>query len=213
MISDHRPTTPFDMMNSPAASTIYLREKRKQTITSVSPELSAILLTIPSSNQRKALTAIEKYGMEMVRFKNGFTALHWAAKSNRLDICKYLISRKADLSIRDDQGKFPVDYATRDDVRGLITPTTSGRELLTQIVDLDSLSQTHRKCLETIASHGWSTLRWGGGWTILHWAHQEGRQDIIQYLKSINVPMDIPDDKGRLPVYYANNNIHTKVNN
>jgi hypothetical protein len=197
------------MINSPAASTVYLsgsvRKHRKRTEPyTPSSELAPILLTITSSTQRRALCAIDKYGIEMVNFKNGFTALHWAAKANRADVCKYLLSRKADPSVLDDQRKTPFDYANRLDVKELLRPGPR-KQLLKDVVDLASLPVTHRACLETIAEHGWSSLRWGGGWTILHWAYQHDRQDVIQYLRSAGVPMDIPDDKGRLPLDYSKN--------
>jgi hypothetical protein len=193
------------MLNSPAASTVYLqgtsgRKKRTEQFV-VSDELSRILTSVSSTTQRRALCAIDRYGIELVKFKNGFTALHWAARMNRLDICKYLLSRKGDPNARDDHNKIPFDYATSKDIRDLLRPEND-EVLLHQIVDMGSLSGTHQKCLKTIATYGWSSLKWGGGWTILHWAYQEERQDIIDFLKLIGVPLEIPDDKGRLPVYY-----------
>jgi hypothetical protein len=54
-----------------------------------------------------------------------------------------------------------------------------------------------------VSKHGWSKLKWGGGWTIMHWAFQEGRDDVIQYLKSVGVSDQIKDNKGRIPSYYC----------
>lgn len=205
--------TSFNMeAPSPGASTVYLsgcdtgrraKSRIRQDLESYrpSPELARLLPTISRAVHRKALVAIDKYGIEMVKWKNGFSALHWAAKSDRPDICTYLIARGADPSARDDQGQCPRDYTSSSAVIEVLAgpPNT-----LQSMVDISTLPPTQLECLETISKHGWSRLKWGGGWTIMHWAFQENRKDVIAYLKSLGVSEDqLKDDKGRLPEYYG----------
>ena len=81
---------------SPAASTIYLssrsRKGRARGIENISPELQAVISRVSSSTHRKALLAIDQYGISGVKYKNGFTALHWASKAGLTDVVSYLIS-------------------------------------------------------------------------------------------------------------------------
>lgn len=195
---------------SPAASTVYLsgvdtsRSRKSRARSNLdlhrpSPELTRLLPTIGHALHRRALIAIDKYGIEMVKWKNGFTALHWAAKSNRPDICKYLLTRGANPDLLDDSGKPPRHYTTSQSVVDLLCPPNT----LLSMVDLSSLPASQVECLETVSKHGWSKLKWGGGWTIMHWAFQEGRDDVIQYLKSVGVSDQIKDNKGRIPSYYC----------
>ena len=204
---------------SPAASTIYLRSRihpkhRSHNYGTVSVELQRILPSVSSSMHRKALMAIDRFGIDAVRYKKGFTALHWACKSGNTEVIRYLVAKGADLHQTDDNGKSPQDYADeRDDPdASFLLHDLSGKDVrdrnmlaLSRTVDLASLKEPHRKALEAIAKHGWSSLKWGGGWTILHWAYQNGRRDVIEFCKRLNVPFNIPDDKGKLPAHYACN--------
>ena len=204
---------------SPAASTIYLRSRihpkhRPQNYSTVSVELQQILPSVSSSMHRKALMAIDRFGIDAVRYKNGFTALHWACKSGNTEVIRYLVAKGANLHQTDDVGKSPQDYADeRDDPNAsILLQDLSGKDVrdrnifaLSRTVDLASLKEPHKKALEAIAKHGWSSLKWGGGWTIVHWAYQNGRQDVIDFCKRLNVPFNIPDERGKLPAHYACN--------
>ncbi len=44
---------------------------------------------------------------------DGRTAAHWAFISNNMNVLRVLTIRKADLSIRDSNGKIPLDYLSR----------------------------------------------------------------------------------------------------
>ena len=164
-----------------------------------------ILPKVTSSIHRRALIAIDRFGPNAVTYKNGFTALHWASKSGHSDIVRYLITRGADLRAKDSEGKTPQDYAdARADAETSLLLRTQLKPLLKEMVELDSLREPCRKALEAIERHGWNSLKWGGGFTILHWAYQNQRDDVIAYCKMIGVPMDVRDNEGRLPVNYAN---------
>ena len=158
----------FDM-NSPAASTIYLNQPksllRRASESVLSPELESILSTVNTVTHRRALIAIEKHGIEAVKWKRGFTALHWAEKIERDDIIEFLLKRGADATAQDDDGLIPRDYRKK--------------RRIDEMVKLKDMPESHRKCLEAISRHGWSNMKWAGGWTIMHWAFQEGRDDVI----------------------------------
>ena len=145
-----------------------------------------------SSTHSKALIAIEKYGIEAVKWKRGFTALHWAEKIGRSDIVSFLLRCGADPNAKDDDGLMPKDYREK-----------RKEEVLFSIVNMETLPESHRRCIEVISKHGWGNMKWAGGWTIMHWAFQEGREDVVKYLKSIGVGTDMKDDKGKLPVDYC----------
>lgn len=208
-------------LNSPAASTIYLRSsihpRRRQRERSlsekrISPDLRKILHTVTSSAHRKALMAIERFGLDAVKYKRGFTALHWACKVGNQEVVKYLLGKGADISLRDDDGMSPQDYT---DARGDMETSRlldshcmdKGHHLalLERLVDLKTLKESHKRALEAIATHGWSCVKWGGGWTILHWAFQHNREDVIDFCRRIDAPFDTRDENGNIPVYYAKN--------
>lgn len=44
---------------------------------------------------------------------DGLTALHWAVKSNQLDIVKFLLKKGARIDITDNKGKTPLDFALK----------------------------------------------------------------------------------------------------
>jgi hypothetical protein len=196
-------------LNSPAASTIYLRSRsrscnqqsgtREQLLSS---PLRRAMRLVTSSVHRKALMTIDKYGIDSVRCKNGFTALHWAYKVGNFEVVEYLLSVGADPNSRDSDGKLPRDYIKNDAVSQPQKTDNLHYKPLSELVHLQSLRDPHRKALEAIEKHGWSSVKWGGGWTILHWAFQENRQDVIQFCRMHGAPFDIRDENGRLPAEY-----------
>ena len=197
------PTVAGYDLNSPAASTIYMggstsrmidRSRMTSGSTSISPELEKILPSVASSTHRRALLAIDRFGFNAVKWKRGFTALHWAYKEGRQDVVNFLIKKGADAEARDDIGKRPVDY------RAPLQERNINRALPVQ---LESLPLPQRRALETMHQYGWEALKWGGGYTILHWAYQTGRMDVVEYCGSMGMPSDFREDKGMLPVDYA----------
>ena len=192
--------TGYDLMNSPIASTIYLgrsiqKSRINKSLAPISQELDGILTQVSSSVHRNALIAIEKYGVDVIKWKRGFTALHWAYREGLTDVINYLINRGADENALDELGKKPIDYRRIDEGVARMT--------LPKLVDLASLPLPQRKALEAIARYGWETLKWSGGFTILHWAYQSHRDDVINYCKLIGMPSTLKDDRGKLPQDYT----------
>lgn len=195
----------FDV-HSPLASTIFAmgssRVSRRRNDPNVSAELKAILPTISSYTHRRALIAVDRYGYQSVKWTRGFTALHWAWKINRMDIVHYLLTKGADPNAVDEHGRTPSDYEPKQ-------KAADGSLSLQEMVDLSSLPASQKSCLEVISKRGWNALKWTGGWTILHWAYQENREDIIKYLKSIGVSDDMVDSDGKRPMDYAKHKFST----
>ena len=155
----------------------------------VSPELERLLPTISSGVHRKALLAIDQLGLHAVKWKRGFTALHWAAKTGRTDIYEYLISKGADAGLKDEDGKTAADYACMQTACSLPK----------------NLPPAHQKAVDAIERIGWANVKWAGGWTLLHWGFQAGRPDVIAYCQSKGVPLTIKDAKGNSPQFYKVN--------
>jgi len=201
------PSPPAFNLDSPAASTIYLQNRSRDSRKShqVSAQLESILPSVSSSMHRKALIAIDQTGLSAVKFKKGFSALHWASKTGNTEVVKYLLSKGADPDQEDDEGKTAHDYAMDNYSleTSFVLKKDKAKRRLKDMVNLDNLPESHRRALEAVEKHGWSTLKWAGGWTILHWAYQTGRDDVIRYCNAIGVPHDLVDDKGKLPVHYS----------
>ncbi len=199
-LSSFTDTSQYDI-NSPLASTIHLlrstRRSRQRSFEAISSELRSILTTVSSYVHRRALIAIDRYGYHTVKWTRGFTALHWAWKVNRIDIVEYLLRKGADANARDDRGRLPIDH--RPQLENKIVESIR----LSDMVDLSTLPISQKACLEVVESRGWNALKWAGGWTILHWAYQEGRRDVIEYLQKIGVPDNLRDAEGRTPSEYA----------
>lgn len=190
-ISTAAPSPDYSLLHVPdsPASTIYLN-RTNPTFDSgrkISPQLNRILPTISSAVHRRALLAVDQHGYNNVKWKNGFSALHWASKFGRVDIYEYLVSKGADEKACDSEGKTALEYAAIQFV-----PT--------------NLPNAQQKAVHAMRTVGWKNIKWGGGWTILHWAFQNNRKDLIEFCLSMGMPIDIKDDKGHFPEHYAPNN-------
>eukprot|EP00927_Polykrikos_kofoidii_P022322 TRINITY_DN20870_c0_g1_i1.p1 TRINITY_DN20870_c0_g1~~TRINITY_DN20870_c0_g1_i1.p1 ORF type:complete len:2012 (-),score=427.80 TRINITY_DN20870_c0_g1_i1:140-6175(-) len=69
---------------------------------------------IPES-YRTVLDQIEAQGWHTVKWKNGYTMLHWAASKGHTDLCTYLVQLDADPNEEDNQGKTPLSCALEAD--------------------------------------------------------------------------------------------------
>ena len=157
-----------------------------------------------------ALDAIEKFGINAVKWADGFTALHWAAENGRLEICKFLVSKEADPQAKDKRGRSPIDLAARGGHLEIVKflknnlPDEGGQ--------FEGIPMEFVKALDAIKSHGWKSLKWAGGWSALHWAAQEGRIDMVRYLVDVaKAPAGLADKAGRSPSFYAQKRGHSKV--
>ena len=205
-------------MNSPAASTIYLQSRsRSFSRNSIDPEVSSplrrVLPSVGSTMHRNALITIDRNGIDSVKFRKGFTALHWAYKVGNHEAVRYLLAVGADPDALDADGKRPMDYSTKTSGAGPVrrrfdieNEYIPSRPKLSDCVDAMSLREPHRKALEAVEKYGWDSLKWGGGWTILHWAYQENRSDVIEFCRLHGVPADVRDEQGKCPADYRQPN-------
>ena len=51
---------------------------------------------------------------------SGYSSLHWAALKGHLEIAKLLMSYGADLTVRDNYGDLPIDFACTEDIKQAI---------------------------------------------------------------------------------------------
>ena len=159
---------------------------------------------------KDALTAIEKFGIHSVKWADGFTALHWAAETGRMDVCDFLMSKDADPQAKDKRGRSPIDLALRGghlEIAKFLkdsVPNETGQ--------FEGIPAEFVKAIEAIKLHGWKSLKWAGGWSALHWAAQEGRIDMVKYLVDVaKAPAGLPDKAGRSPAFYAQKKGHTRI--
>jgi len=61
----------------------------------------------------QVLQQVESQGWHTVKWKDGFTMLHWAAEKDYEDLCRYLIELGADPRAVDSQGRTAADCAER----------------------------------------------------------------------------------------------------
>ena len=159
---------------------------------------------------RDALDAIEKFGINAVKWADGFSVLHWAAENGRFDECKFLISKQADPLVKDRKGKTPIDLALR--AGHLEIAKFLQDSLPRESAQFEGVPAEFSKAIEAIKVHGWQSIKWAGGWSALHWAAQEGRFDMVRYLVDIaRAPAGLLDKAGRAPSLYAQKRGHSKI--
>jgi len=64
---------------------------------------------------KQVLVNIHKVGWRGMKWKEGFTMLHWATKKGKLDLCEYLVQLDADPSASDSSGATPISMAAGND--------------------------------------------------------------------------------------------------
>lgn len=76
---------------------------------------------------REVLQQIERSGWESVEWERGFTLLHWAAKHDRAELCRWLLQQGADEQAADASGQSAVDYALTGGCEEARAALTRGR--------------------------------------------------------------------------------------
>jgi ankyrin repeat protein len=59
----------------------------------------------------------------------GATPLHLAAQRRRAEMCRFLVSKSADVNAKDNRGKTPYDYSDDNEIRELLAPTVNTKRL------------------------------------------------------------------------------------
>ena len=68
---------------------------------------------------------------------------------------------------------------------------------------LQGIPPVYRRAIEKIAVSGFQGVRWAGGWSVLHWAAQEGRSDLVCWLMKKGADPLTKDQRGRSSVDVA----------
>jgi ankyrin repeat protein len=71
----------------------------------------------------ECVVELVKVGPDLIANRNalsvfGSTPLHLAAYHKHLEVCKFLVTQRADFSIKNNDGKMPLDVAQGKEVRG-----------------------------------------------------------------------------------------------
>lgn len=145
---------------------------------------------------------------------DGFSPMHWAAQYGRQDIIEYLVSTeggRALLEAPDSRGHAPLYYAQLGNRKSLIIWLTE--ELGTkapvhthqQTPTFTNIPESYQKVLVQIRTHGWRSMSWRDGYTMLHWAANKGHKDICTYLVELDADPNRADGHGRTPIDIARN--------
>jgi len=102
---------------------VMLEEEEKVTL-SAHTTGSAPMFNIPDQ-YLKVLEQILKNGWRAMKWKDGYTMLHWASNKGHADVCKYLVSLDADPGLKDDKGRTPIDLAIANGQQDLVATLES----------------------------------------------------------------------------------------
>merc|ERR1719506_3186765 len=94
---------------------------------------------------------MEKKGWAVMQWDRGYSLLHWAAKNDRPDLCKYFLALSADPAARDGTGRTALEYARDENSAGAIAA----------LLPLEHPSSPHRRPRDvqrTLPSSGSSGL-------------------------------------------------------
>ena len=109
---------------------------------------------------------------------NGWTALHYAARYAKSDIIEYLLSLGMKVNMVDNSGQTPLMCACRDGDR-----LDNIKTLIKQGADIHQIEIN--------------------GWTALYYAARYAKSDIIEYLLSLGVKVNMVDNSGQTPLMCA----------
>ncbi len=128
-----------------------------------------------NGNLSKCKKLLEKGTNPNIRDDSGYTALHYAARSGKLDICRLLVEDyHADVNVK-----------TRE---GLATPLHRA-----------AFMGRNEVCKFLIQQGARVNEQDADGMTPLHKAVQQGKEETVQLLMSCNADVGVRDKKGRTP--------------
>jgi ankyrin repeat protein len=177
------------------------------------------------------MTGVAENGIS-TNFDDGFTPLHWAAKNGRRDIMEFLLRLDGGrnmLSMRDKFGRAPLFYVQQTQKQGLedwlaqqlVVGTESGVDPRMSIISpvkpldgrpsLGSVPRQYEAVLEQIERHGWRSMNWKDGFTMLHWAAQKGHTDVAKYLIQLEADPLALDAQNRTPIDVAREHGNTEL--
>ena len=117
----------------------------------------------------------------------GRSCLHYCAEHNHIDFFKILYNMGAYLAVRDKHGDTPLHLA----------------------VSFNRI-EVARFLIHNIQTQGLN-VRANDGFTPLHCACYSGREEIAKMLIEAGARVDIPDDGGNIPEYFARLKKHKRI--
>lgn len=156
-------------------------------------------------------------------WNDGFTPMHWAAQFGRRDLMEYLLRLEDGnrmLQARDKFGRPPLYYAQRGQKSGLVnwlqaeagaSVPIHSQDMRPRVSMVNVLPDPYRKVLSQIEQHGWRSMNWRDGFTMLHWAANKGHKDICQYLCSLDADPNARDGQGRTALDLARESGSTDI--
>ncbi|XP_059488485.1 uncharacterized protein LOC132204174 isoform X2 [Neocloeon triangulifer] len=156
------------------------------------------------------LLGLNGFGVEK-KGKQGKTALHWAAQKGHIAVTKFLLSKGADVNVRNDDNDTPLTLAARfsnEEMCRLLVD--SGANL--SAVDNDGNDALHLACLDgkldnvqyLVGLNGFSVGKKGKqGKTALHLAAQNGHIALAEFLLSKEADVNTRDDIYETPLTVA----------
>jgi len=144
----------------------------------------------------------------------GTTPLHWAAEQGRHDIVYYILGLDGGdtlLGSHDHSGRNAVYYAQlrghkalelwlqeQIEISGVSAQMHKSEERT-----FNHIPETYRKVLDQIREHGWRSMTWRDGYTMLHWAANKGHADLCAYLVELDADPNARDGQNRTPIDIA----------
>ena len=142
-----------------------------------------------------------------LRWKDGYSILHWAAKRGDAELCAWILSLGGDVTLVDANGKNPLAYAQEAGN----AETQQVLERAMQRVKRFDLPPDYVKALEAVERKGWDRVRWGdAGFTLLHYAARKGRDDLVAHLLGLGA-LDAEDSKNTSALGYAQRAGHSSI--
>mmetsp|Transcript_107685 Transcript_107685/g.169981 ORF Transcript_107685/g.169981 Transcript_107685/m.169981 type:complete len:1257 (-) Transcript_107685:15-3785(-) len=151
---------------------------------------------------------------------DGFSPMHWAARSGRRDIIEYLLRLQGGLSLlasRDKYGRAPIYYA-QSTKRPALTHWLQEQVVGDNVAPIQvqqgrpgGIPEPYLKVLTQIEKHGWDAMNWRDGYTMLHWAASKGHIDVCKYLIQLDADVHVKDASGRSPLDIANESLNSEL--
>jgi len=178
----------------------------------------------------ESLGGIVKSGWNSIRWKRGYTLLHYCAESGEDRVVELVATFCPDIDHRDDTGFRPIDYARQSGHSGVIrvlkwlrrgktkmqgkqsprntdTPAHVRRpdleQRLEEMIAKGGQPNSLVQAIRTVLEVGWENIDWPMNFSAMHLAAQSGNLEAVELLVACNGDLTLADDCHLLPLDYA----------